>query len=146
MARYSAAGRSAGAGSTTLPVFSHYATAAVSPRIREIGVYNTAAVAVALKLAYLTSTGTQGAALTEVLYDPSAGANVTTGFQTHTAGPTIATGSIRAVVLGAAVGSGTIWTFGDTGLVVPLGTANGIGIVVATGTGQILDFYYDFDE
>jgi hypothetical protein len=26
------------------------------------------------------------------------------------------------------------------------GTANGVGIICPTGTGQILDYYFDWDE
>ena len=48
--------------------------------------------------------------------------------------------------LGAAVGSGWVWTFGDEGLQIPEGTANGIGIYIPTGTGQILDYYIFWDE
>jgi len=54
-------------------------------------------------------------------------------------------------VLGAAVGSGVIWTFGDDGLAITAAdavesTANGIGPVVATGTGQICQCYMVWDE
>jgi len=39
-----------------------------------------------------------------------------------------------------------VWTFGDTGLEIDAGTANGVGVVVATGTGQVIDFYVVWDE
>jgi hypothetical protein len=146
MARYSVAGRSAGAGSTTLPVFSLYAIAGIAAKVREIGVFNTTVTAVALKVARLSTTGTQGAALTEVEYDEDSPNPSSTAFDTHTVGPTIVAGQFRQVSLGAAIGSGVIFPFGETGLVIQPGTANGIGVVVATGTGQILDFYIDWDE
>jgi len=146
MARYSVGNRSTGAGSTTLPVFSLYAGSATVGRIREIGVFNTATTAVAIKLARLSTAGTQGAALTLTKYSTDAATAGCTGYQTHTGGPTITAGQIRQASLGAAIGSGVIWTFGDIGLRIPTGTGNGIGVVVATGTGQILDFYIDWEE
>src|SRR6266508_2525260 len=43
-------------------------------------------------------------------------------------------------------GAGVIFTFGGKGLRVPAGTANGVGLYVPNGTGQIWDFYYAWDE
>jgi hypothetical protein len=147
MAIYSAAGRSTGAGTTLLPTVSLYAVTASGGAIREIGVFNTTVTAVALRVARLTTAGTPGTGFTEVEYDEDSPAPVMTAFDTHTStGPTIATGSFRQASLGAAIGSGLIWTFGGRGLVIPPGTANGIGIIVAVGTGQIIDFYFDWEE
>ena len=53
---------------------------------------------------------------------------------------------LRQGTLGAAAGAGVIWTFGNGGIVVPSGTANGIGIIVPTGTGQICDIEFTWDE
>jgi hypothetical protein len=39
-----------------------------------------------------------------------------------------------------------IWTFGDSGIVVPVGTVEAVAIIVATGTGQVCDFYFVWDE
>lgn len=50
------------------------------------------------------------------------------------------------MTLPAAIGGAMIWTFGDTGLIIPAGTANGIGVICPVGTGQILDYYIDWDE
>jgi hypothetical protein len=146
MARYSVGERSTGAGSTTLPQFSLYASANVAAKIREIGVFNTTTTAYAVCLRRFTTTGTQGAALTECEFDPASPDPVSTGFNTHTVTPTITSGYLRVASIGAAVGAGIIWTFGDTGLVIPAGTGNGIGMLVYTGTGQICDFYIDWDE
>lgn len=145
MARYSTGGRSA-AGSTTLPIASLYAIAAVAGRIREISVTNTTTTAVALRLTRLTSTGTQGTALTETGHDPISVAASCTGFNTHSVAPTLGGDLGYNVLLGAASGSAWVWTFGDTGLAFPVGTGNGIGIIVATGTGQVCDFGFVWDE
>ncbi len=146
MSRYTVGTRSAGAGSTTLPVGSLYAVASRSCFVREVGVFNTTTTAVAVRLARLTTAGTQGSGLTEEKYHGTDDTPDMTAFDTHTVGPTIATGNLRVAPLGAAIGAGVIWTFAEPGLYIPAGTANGLGIVVATGTGQVLDWYMEWDE
>jgi hypothetical protein len=68
-----------------------------------------------------------------------------TVFAGHTGDGTVGQ-ILRQGTLGAAAGAGVIWTFGNGGIVVPSGTANGIGIIVPTGTGQICDIEYTWDE
>jgi hypothetical protein len=149
MARFSAGVRT-GAGSTTLPIISLYnAASGANAHIVEIGVFNTTATAVALKLIRLTTAGTQGAGLTETAHESVSGTANCTGFTTHSVAPTLGGDLGYNVVLGAAIGSGVIWTFGGqgggltTGLV---GTGNGLGVIVATGTGQVVDAYLVWDE
>lgn len=145
MARYSTGDRT-GAGSTTLPLISLYAAAASSGAIREIGVFNTTATAVELFLVRLTTAGTQGAALVEALHDDNSQAAACTAFGTHTVAPTLGDDLGYRAVLGAAIGSGVIWTFGDTGLRIPEGVANGIGLLVENGSGQVCQAYIVWDE
>jgi hypothetical protein len=146
MARYVAGAKAAGAGSTTLPSGSLYAAAATAAKLREVGIFNTTATAVDFRLVRLSITGTQGAALTENNYDlASAAASACQAFNTHTVTATATDLGYRAS-LGAAIGAGVIWTFGDSGLVIPVGTSNGIGIEVENGTGQIVQFYFVWDE
>lgn len=150
MARYSSGVRTA-AGSTTLPIISLYSGAASTGAIREIGIFNTTAVAVALKLMRLTTTGTQGAGLTESKHNPKKVAPVCAAFTTHTVLPTLGDDLGYRTVLGAAIGAGVIWTFGDDGLLVTAADAveavtNGIGILIASGTGQVCDAYIVWDE
>lgn len=145
MARYST-GVKTSAGSTTLPLVSLYAAAAVTGRIREIGCFNTTATAVDIKLVRLTSAGTQGAGLVEAKYENDSAAASCTGFTTHTLAPTLGDDLGYRASLGAAVGSGVIWTFGDTGLRIPVGTANGVGVIIENGTGQALQAYIVWDE
>ena len=145
MARYSIAGRSTIAGTTVRAQFSLYAPASVALKVREVGVFNTTTTALAVALARLTATGTQGAGLTEMKYDPASVAASGTGFAGHTADATVGDVAAQAS-LGAAIGSGVIWTFGDTGIIIPAGTANGIGVIIPTGTGQICDYYMVWDE
>lgn len=144
MARHSVANRSTVVGTTLRAVASVFATAAFGLTLREVGVFNTTTTAVAVALVRFTNATGVGAGLTEIDWDP-AKTVIGTAFAGHTADGAVAAAS-RYASLGAAIGSGVIWTFGDSGLLIPVGTANGIGIICPTGTGQILDFYYDWDE
>jgi hypothetical protein len=146
MARYSVNVRSTSTGSSTLPVFSLYAAANYDLHVVEVGAFNTTTTAVSVALRRLTTTGTQGAALDEIPWDPDSPAATGTGFNTHTVGPTITAGAFAQATLGAAAGSGVIWTFGDRGIRIPKGTGQGVGILVPNGSGQVLDGYIVWDE
>lgn len=146
MARYSAGQRSTSAGSTALPIGSVYSSASVGGTLREVGVFNTTTTACAVMLARLTSTGTQGSALTETAHSLNAPTASLTAVGAHSAGTPVGSDLGYRATLGAAAGAGVIWTFGAEGLQINAGTTNGIGIVVATGTGQICDFYFCWDE
>lgn len=140
MARFSVSSRATIAGTSALPLVSLYATAAVRPRIVEVGLWNTTATAVTVALVRLTTTGTQGAGLTEDCDSMPEQTAIATGFAGHTVGPTVGTEKRRAT-LGAAVGSGVIWTWPDNDpLTIPDGTTQGVGVIVPSGTGQILDY------
>jgi hypothetical protein len=101
---------------------------------------------VAIKLSRLTTAGTQGSALTEAEYEPEGSPPLCTGFNTHTAAPTLGDDLGYRATLGAAIGAGVIFTFGGDGIRVPVGTGNGVGIITAIGTGQVVDFYFVWDE
>ena len=137
--------RVASAGTNLLPAGSLYAIAARPLYLWEVGVFNTTTTATQVALSRLTTAGTQGAAATELAEDPEY-TPVGTVVGTHTStGPTI-TGQFMLGTLGATAGSGVIWTFGGKGLIIPAGTANGIGLTVPTGTGQIWDAYFVWEE
>ena len=113
--------------------------------VREIGIFNTTAVAVAVGVGVATAAGTIGAALTEVNISDSTHTILGVAANTHTADATI-TGEIRQASLGAAIGAGVIWTWGPYEFVIDEGTANGAVITCPSGTGQHLDFYFEWDE
>jgi hypothetical protein len=144
MARHTVAGRSTVAGTSLRAIASVFSVAATGFNLREVGVFNTTTTAVAVSLVRFTNATGVGAALTEVDFDAAKPA-VCTGFAGHTADGAVGS-PLRYASLGAAIGSGVIWTFGDSGILIPVGTANGIGIICPTGTGQILDYYYEWDE
>jgi hypothetical protein len=140
MARYSGGFRTAGAGSTTLPVASLYAVAGTAPRLYQLAVFNTTATAVVLALRFATTAGTQGTARDELSWDSSQQNTAQcTLFDTHTGGPTITAGALALFPLGAGIGSGVIRTFEGDGIAIPKGTGNGLVLVPLTGTGQIVD-------
>jgi hypothetical protein len=134
------------AGSTTLPIISLYGSTTVRPKIREIGLFNTTTTAVALKVVRVTTTGTQGTALTEMPLIPEDPAAIATAFNTHSVAPTITTGDLYRVDLGAAIGSGVVLKFEETGLGIPATANNGIAVVVSTGTGQAVDATIIWEE
>lgn len=145
--RCSIAGRSTVAGTSARAVASLFSIASKGFRLREVGVFNTTATAVAVSLVRFTNATGVGAGLTEVVWDDNGDglAPSITGFAGHTGDGAVGS-PLRQASLGAAVGSGVIWTFGDYGIVVKPATTNGIGIICPTGTGQILDYYYDWEE
>lgn len=145
MNRYKA-GVKTGAGSTTLPLISIYATAAVVPKLREVGLTNTTATPLDVKLVRLGSTGTQGAGLTEDADDITSPAASCTAFGTHSGAPTLGNDMGYRASIGGAVGAGVIWTFGGDGIRTPLGTAFGIGVIIENGSGQPLQAYVVWEE
>jgi hypothetical protein len=145
MPRFSA-GCKTGAGTTAQPLISLFSAASVGAKVREIGLFNTSAVAVDVKLARLTAQGTPGSGLTEGEHDPDGAAASCTAFATHSADATVGDDLGYRASIGAAVGSGVIWTFGDQGIRIPVGTANGVGVLVENGTGQALQAYIVWDE
>ncbi len=139
MAKFSAAWRTTGAGSTTLPIASLYATAGVRPRVVEVGCFNTTSTPVSIAIRRLSTTGTQGSTVTAVNQDDETQTAIAVPKDTHTVGPTIAAGALRIATLGGAVGAGVIWTFQEPGLIIAAATTNAICLVPFTGTGQICD-------
>ncbi len=142
---HSIAGRGTVVGTSLRAMASLFAIAARTVVVREVGVFNTTSTALAVALARFTNATGVGAGLTEAPWNTEGPAPNATGFAGHTADGGVG-GVVRQASLGAAIGSGIIWTFGGAGLRIPAGTANGIGIIVPTGTGQICDYYFDWEE
>lgn len=147
MARFTAAWRTTGAGSATLPIASLMAQASTPLWLIEVSAINTTAVAVIPFLRRIvTAAGTAGAAQT-VSYEESDTATTRGNpVDTHTVAPTLAAGALRPGVLGASIGSGWAWTFGGRGLYIPAATTNGICIIPLSGTGQICDVHFSWDS
>lgn len=144
MAIASAAGR-ASAAPTTLRGPSVYATTGVTPRVLEVGIFNTTVTACSVALVRATTNGTPGTALTRVGETDTAQTPVTLAYNTHGADQTVGS-PVRQASLGAAIGAGVIWTFTDQGLLLPAVASNGLVIICPVGTGQIVDFYFVWRE
>jgi len=147
MSRYSAGlAVATGVGTTLQPIFAVLATATVTPQIREIGIYNTTNVACSYEVVQITG-GTPGATVTA--YDNRQGggapapATLCKGLWTVN-GTVIPCG--YGARLGAADGSSMVWAFGGDGLCCALGATVGIGVVLSSGTGQLLRWYVSWDE
>jgi hypothetical protein len=147
MARYSAGWRTAGAGSTTLPAAALAAAANNDVYVVQIEVWNSTATACNVAVRRLTTAGTPGTGQSEIPWDPDTTAATATALDTYTStGPTITAGFYDVADLGAAIGSGVIWTYGNKGLRIPKGTGNAICVIPGVGTGQILDVGFVWDE
>lgn len=147
MARTAVAYRTTGAGSATLPATSIYSLGTGDLWLVEVGITTTTTTAFQVSLARLTAAGTQGAAAGTITYEEGA-TNLTAKWasvQAHTAG-TVLGPEVRRASIGASVGSGVIFTFGGRGLLVPSGTANGLGLITITGTFQASDVYWSVDQ
>lgn len=145
MARHGVSGRMSAAPTATLPGMSLYSPSGSGVIVREIGLFNSTATACVVSVRRLSTTGTQGAGVVEFEYgDPTA--VLGTAFDAHSVLPTLVAGVVRYGAIGAAIGAGYVWTFGENGLQIPAGVTFGIGILCPTGTGQILDYYIDWDE
>lgn len=145
MARFTVSGRTSAVPTAARGPSLYNIASGCSPKVVEIGIFNTTTTAAAYSVNLATATGTQGAGLTEVKHNGNGPAADATGFNTHTVDATVANEVCRTS-LGAAIGSGMVWTFGNGGLVIPAGTANGVVICTPTGTGQHIDFYIVWDE
>lgn len=135
------------AGSTTLPVAALLGGTTTRPRLLEIGVFNTTATAVALKLCRVSTAGTPGSTLTAAsldALDPATNVALLKNTYTSTA-PTTTDLGFRCV-LGAAIGSGFVWTFSDYELTIDKVANAAIGILVENGTGQALQVYFKWRE
>jgi hypothetical protein len=147
MARTAVAYRTTGAGSATLPATSIYSLGTGDIWLVEVGLTSTTTTAFELTLARLTAAGTQGAAAGTITYEEGA-TNLTAKWasvQAHSAGTPLGA-EVRRVSIGASIGSGIIWTFGGRGLLVPSGTANGLGLISINGTFQASDVYWSVDQ
>jgi hypothetical protein len=144
MGRYAASATST-AGSATLPIAALVGGTTSRPKIIEIGCSNTSSTtAVSIAVRRITTAGTPGTGLTE---SPESGTNdiaaLATAFNTYSStGPTLSD-ELRRATLGPL--AGIVWTFAGDGLVIPA-TANAGVAIIPTGTGQVCDFWFVWDE
>lgn len=144
MARYSAGMTAAGAGTTVRPILGILSTASISPVLREVALWNTTATACTYRLVNFTG-GTAGTGQTERKHRRNAPAASCLVSGLWTADATVGEDTGYRAVLGAAIGSGAILTFGAEGLEAELGSTSGLGLV-PVGTGQVCEVMFTWDE
>lgn len=142
---HSVAGLASGVGTTARPCVSVYAPSGNGFRIRELACWNTETTACVYKWARLTAAGTPGSGLTEMEWDENGVNPTVTGFDAHSADATVGL-TIEYMPIGAAIGAGYYFTYGGPGIVVQPGTGNGVGLVLASGTGRILAYKIVWEE
>jgi hypothetical protein len=134
----------AGAGTTVRPILGILSTATISPVLREVALWNTTTTACTYRLVNFTA-GTAGTGQTERKHRRNAPAASCLVSGLWTADATIGEDTGYRMVLGAAIGSGAILTFGAEGLEAELGSTSGLGLV-PVGTGQVCEVMMTWDE
>lgn len=153
MARHSLGAKTTGAGTTVRPCMALHGVAGGGGTVREIGIFNTTNTACDYKVVRLTAAGTPGGTVTAPTAQKDqnlfSAAPLLVLAQLYTADFTANTDMFDLgyrASLGAAIGAGVIWTFGESGLQITNATSSGIGVVVENGTGQLLQAYFVWDE
>ena len=128
-----------GVGTTTLPAQALVGTATNRLELIEIAITNTTSTACVYKLMRISTAGTPGTSLTSTPHDPT---DTITGVvkQAYTStAPTSGADFGYRFEIPANVGAGVIRPLnpGGVGLIIPATAAAGIGLFIATGTGQI---------
>ncbi len=146
MPRHSLGFTPTGPGTALLPQSSIYASVNTRLILREVHVIQTATTAVELAIQRLTTAGTSAAKTGEGKWDPDSRSREATIRDTHTStGPTITAGEVESIILPGIVGSAWVWAF-TGGFIIPIGVANGAGVVVVNGAGQVVETTYVWDE
>lgn len=141
---HSSAGRATVVGTSLRSIATLYATSTFGARVREIGICNFAAVAATFALAEFGATTNRGTVKTAVNEDLNP--TQCAVYDGHTADGASVGVPFRQITLPAAVGATMVWTFSEGGFQIPIGTANGLGIIVPSGTGQLVDFWFKWEE
>ena len=136
-----------GPGTNLLPQSSIYASANARIILREVHVIQTVTTAVELALQRLTTAATSSAITGEGKWDVDTPNREATIRDTHTStGPTITAGEVESILLPGIIGSAWLWAFDGPGFIIPIGIANGLGVVVVNGTGQVVETTYVWEE
>jgi hypothetical protein len=146
VARQAAAYRTTNGGTATLPMASLYAEATGDLWLVEVGITNTSVTAFEITLARFSTAGTSSAITGTYEEGVTNFTAKGTARNSHSSTAPTLGAEIRRTSIGASIGSGIIWTFGGRGLLIPSGTANGVGLLPINGTGQVSDVYWSWDS
>ena len=150
MAFYSASFQGA-AGDASFPFAGlRSGTAANQPVIREIKVFTTAANAARIRIVRITTAGTSTALTVNPMGLNTTAAAATAAKDYITTAPTISTGDIDIGAVGAAIGSGFVFTYyGEgLGLWIPGAATNatGIALIEVANTANTYDGTFLWEE
>jgi len=140
---HSVAGTATVVGTSVRGIVSVFSTASFGFRLRQIALYNTTSTACTYAAVRFTNATGVGAGLTEVTHDINP--PQCTAFAGHTSDGTVGS-PFDVFELPAAIGGGIIMPYDGAGILSPIGTANGIGIILLSGTGQILRYKLTWEE
>jgi hypothetical protein len=140
---HSVAGTATVVGTSVRAIASVFGTAAFGFRLRQVQLWNTTASACTYALVRFTNATGVGAGLTEVAHDINP--PQCTAFAGHTGDGAVGS-PLDVFELPASIGGGIVMPYGDGGILSPVGAANGIGVILLTGTGQILRYKYTWEE
>lgn len=149
MALYSASFQAA-AGTAALPIAGlRSGTATNFPIIREIKLFTTAANAARIRIVRFTTAGT-ATAITENNMVPTTTPPTATAVHTYSVAPTIQAGDVDIAAVGAAIGSGFVYTYYGEGkglwITGAATDANGIGLIEVTDTANTYDGTFIWEE
>lgn len=145
MARYTASATQTG--TKTSARGPNLVVGAKDAALREVGVESTTAVSSQVALVRITARSSTGATgLTEVEWANDGQAPTASVEHGQTADNTVATGNIRTAHLPAAIGGGTIWTFGPDEMRTRGGTGDGWCLILPGGSDAVINFYFDWEE
>lgn len=115
--------------------------------VREIGVFNSTAVASSVGLVRNATTGTPNASALFQAQDPGRPAGLTNLDTGWSAAATIAAVYLRKIVLPASIGAGIIWTFGPNELFAKNGATTQLLLWnFGAGTAAALEVYVVVEE
>lgn len=150
MAFYSASFRGA-AGTATLPIAGlRSGAAACFPCIREIKLFSQGSASAIIRIVRLTTAGT-ATALTENEMSEGGYAPTATAVHTYSStAPTIQTGDVDVAMIGAATGSGFVYTYYGEGkglwITGAASDANGIALIEDTDTANTYSGTFLWEE
>lgn len=134
------------AAATNAPLVDIRASATDRVRVLEIGLLSTAATAVTPSIERSTTLGTQTSPVAPQAMDPAEGAAtslVATAWSVAPAGST--TLQFRRAAVPANIGAGFVFTFGGSGLIIPV--SSGLVVMNRLGTtGPVMNGWIVIDE
>jgi hypothetical protein len=114
-------------------------------RLREIGLFVSAATATSVGLIRASTLGTRTSPVTGLQGDPAEPAATGTTAVAWSVAGTVGSTYLRKMAIPAAIGNGLIWTFGPNDLIIPV--SGGVFLWnFGAGAGSICNGYFVWEE